>query len=214
MFQTLFLEYDALVFLDLETTGLNPRDCKIIQFSATKIHKDGRHESYSFYVNPKEPVPREITELTGITDDFLQETGETEDALMSYLKIILKNPFREEKVLIASYNAQFDLSFLEALIERHPEYSVQLESCDFIDILTVYRDRADYPHRLGDAIAHYGINGKNSHSASDDVDATIKVAHAMEAERDNLPDYVNVFYYKAKYGVSGYVFPKVAYIAK
>ena len=51
----------------------------------------------------------------------------------------------------------------------------------------------------------------NSHRAVDDVLATVEVMKEMEAERDDLMDYVNLFGYNPKYGVEGKPIGTVTY---
>ena len=77
-----------------------------------------------------------------------------------------------------------------------------LKGKDKLDLLTVYRDRHSYPHRLCSAIEVYGLSGKvvNSHRAVDDVLATVAVMEEMEKEKNDLERYVNLFGYNPKYG--------------
>ena len=91
-----------------------------------------------------------------------------------------------------------------------------LQGKDKLDLLTVYRDRHDFPHRLANAIEVYGLSGKvvNSHRAIDDVIATVAVMEAMEAERPNLDKYINLFGYNPKYGVEGKPIGSVTYKAQ
>ena len=76
---------------------------------------------------------------------------------------------------------------------------------DWLDSLTVYKDRRAYPHKLANAIIAYDLTGKvqNSHRAIDDVLALFEVLKAMDDEREDLGSYVNLFGYNPKYGVSG-----------
>lgn len=87
-------------------------------------------------------------------------------------------------------------------------------AADYLDTLTIYKDRAAYPHKLANAIEHYGLSGKvvNSHRAIDDVKALLEVTKAMGAERRDLRDYVNIFGYNPKYGISGRHLKKVSYL--
>ena len=89
--------------------------------------------------------------------------------------------------LLLAYNAHFDLSFLFYMLLRDGDPTI-LKGKDKLDLLTVYKDRHSYPHKLCNAIDVYGLSGKvvNSHRAVDDVLATVEVMKAMEAERDDL----------------------------
>ena len=88
-----------------------------------------------------------------------------------------------------------------------------LKGKDKLDLLTVYKDRRAYPHKLCNAIEAYGLAGKvvNSHRAVDDVLATLAVMGEMEAERDDLISYVNLFGYNPKYGIDGKPIGTVTY---
>ena len=88
-----------------------------------------------------------------------------------------------------------------------------LKGKDKLDLLTVYKDRRSYPHRLCNAIEAYDLADKvvNSHRAVDDVLATVEVMKAMEAEKDDLMRYVNLFGFNPKYGVEGKPIGSVTY---
>ena len=82
----------------------------------------------------------------------------------------------------------------------------------FLDALTVYRDRRDYPHKLCNAIEAYGLqDAVNSHRAVDDARAAAGLLGAMAAERDDLADYVDLFGTHPKYGLSGRPIASVTY---
>ena len=101
---------------------------------------------------------------------------------------------------MVAHNAQFDACVLRGLLR-----GASVGRIDWLDSLTVYKDRRPYPHKLANAILAYGLEDKvqNSHRAIDDVLALFEVLKAMDAERDDLASYVNLFGYNPKYGVSG-----------
>ena len=117
-----------------------------------------------------------------------------------------------EGTLLIAYNAHFDLSFLYYLLLRNGNVSI-LKGKDKLDLLTVYKDRHSYPHKLCNAIEVYGLQDKvvNSHRAVDDVIATVAVMEAMEEEKDDFLCYVNLFGYNPKYGISGKPIGSVTY---
>ena len=114
--------------------------------------------------------------------------------------------------LLTAYNAHFDLSFLYYLLARHGDPTC-LKGKDKLDLLTVYRDRRPYPHRLLNAIEAYGLGRKvrNSHRALDDVYATLAVMEAMDAEKQDLVEYVDLFGYIPKFGCPGKPIGSVTY---
>ena len=88
-----------------------------------------------------------------------------------------------------------------------------LKGKDKLDLLTVYKDRHSYPHKLCNAIEVYGLSGKvvNSHRAVDDVLATVEVMKCMDLEKTDLENYVNLFGFNPKYGISGKAIGSVTY---
>ena len=214
--RTLLRSYDAVVIFDTETTGLDASKNQIIEIAAIRVEADENglpriaDNMDDFIRLPEgEQLDPKIVELTHITDAILQEEGKTEaEAAARFHQLIAAPPGASRwdqrhpsKILLAAHNAQFDLLFVRQLLRGH-RLGVKLA---FLDTLTVYKDRAPYPHKLEAAIAHYKLEDKvkNSHRAIDDTCALLEVLKAMDAEREDLHTYVNVFGYNPKYGISG-----------
>lgn len=197
-----------IIFFDTETTGLNSSDSKIIELAMLTVDNNYVTEEYDKFININERLSEEITELTGITDEMLINDGVSEKTIADDLKERLT-----PGTLMIAHNAQFDLSFIYELLNRHyPDdaYSI-LAKLDWIDSLTVLKDRKKYPHKLQDAVEHYNIGDVNYHRAIDDTKALLEVTSAMKNERDDLSDYCNVFGFNPKYGVSGFKFDFIEY---
>ena len=62
-----------LIVFDLETTGLDFIRDHIIQISYIKVSPDGTEERENLFVNPEKPIPHEVVELTGITNDDVKD---------------------------------------------------------------------------------------------------------------------------------------------
>lgn len=163
-------------------------------------------EEYDKFIKTDGPLPLKIVELTGITDKMLEEYGESERSIAEDLKSRLT-----PGTLMIAHNCQFDLSFVYTLLQRHypDEVDEIFRNLDWLDTLTVFKDRAKYPHRLIHAVRHYGIKEVNFHRAIDDTKALYEVAKALKNERDDLKEYVNVFGYNPKYGVEGIILDDV-----
>ena len=56
-----------LAFLDIESTGANPRTDRLIDLAIVKCMPDNTREEHSFRVNPGIPIPPEVTSATGLT---------------------------------------------------------------------------------------------------------------------------------------------------
>ena len=212
-FENLFAKYDRLVLFDTETTGIAYHRDEIIEFAAVVVECiDGKATVVKEYdeliaLSPGGFVPPKIQELTGISTQDLREKGLPKTRVARDIAEMIQG-----NTLLLAYNAHFDLSFLFYFLLRNGDPAI-LRGKDKLDLLTVYRDRRSYPHKLTNAIDAYGLTGKvvNSHRAVDDVLATVEVMKAMEAEKDDLLNYVNLFGYNPKYGIEGKPIGSVTY---
>ena len=210
---TIIEKYNRLVIFDTETTGLDFRRDEIIEFSAVVIDMvDGEATVTREYDNlvsltPGNTVPPVITNLTGISTQDILDRGISKEQVCRDIADMIRG-----NTLLLAYNAHFDLSFLFYLLMRSGDATI-LKGKDKLDLLTVYKDRKPYPHKLCNAIEAYSLSGKvvNSHRAIDDVLATVAVMEAMVAEKDDLAHYINLFGYNPKYGIDGKPIGSVTY---
>ena len=212
-FEALFSKYDRLVLFDTETTGLLFSRDEIIEFAAVVVEcQNGTPTVVQEYdeliaLSPGGFVPPKIEELTGISTQDLRERGLPKTRVARDIADMIGG-----NTLLLAYNAHFDLSFLYYFLLRHGDPMI-LKGKDKLDLLTVYKDRQPYPHKLCNAIEAYGLSGRvcNSHRAVDDVLATVAVMEEMEKELPDLDRYINLFGYNPKYGVDGKPIGSVAY---
>ena len=210
---SLLNRYDRLVLFDTETTGLLFSRDEIIEFAAVVVERvAGKAAVVQEYdelvaLTPGGFVPPRIQELTGISTQDLRERGLPKTRVCRDIAQLIRG-----NTLLLAYNAHFDLSFLFYLLLRYGDASI-LKGKDKLDLLTVYKDRRPYPHRLCNAIDSYGLTGKvvNSHRAVDDVLATWAVMEEMEKEKPDLEKYINLFGFNPKYGVDGKPIGSVTY---
>jgi DNA polymerase-3 subunit epsilon len=158
-------------------------------------------------LTPGNAVPAVIENLTGISTLDILEKGLSKTRVCRDIGEMIAG-----NTLLLAYNAHFDLSFLYYMLLRDGDPMI-LKGKDKLDLLTVYRDRHSFPHKLCSAIEQYGLTGKvvNSHRAVDDVIATVAVMEEMEKEKDDLMNYVNLFGYNPKYGIEGKPIGSVTY---
>ena len=216
MFTSLFEKYDRLVLFDTETTGLQYSRDEIIEFAAVVVEpgngqpKVTREYDELVALAPGSFVPPKIEQLTGISTQDLRERGLSKTRVCRDIAELIQG-----NTLLLAYNAHFDLSFLFYMLLRDGDPAI-LKGKDKLDLLTVYKDRHAYPHRLCNAIEVYGLTGKvvNSLRSVDDVLATVAVMAEMEKEKDDLVRYVNLFGYNPKYGVEGKPIGSVTYKAQ
>jgi len=213
MLTDLFNQFDSLVFLDVETSGLSPKEDEIIELGALRVRRgEGENlseEPFSCLVRLSEgrKLSGTITNITGITSSMLELEGLEKSTLCD----ILTELFGTGQPLVVAYNAQFDLSFLYHFLHSLGKEKV-LNNVKMLDALTVYKDRRDYPHKLENAIASYALETKNTHRAVDDAIATYALLCAMEEDQGDIDRYVNLFGYNPKFGVSGAKISTVKYV--
>lgn len=106
------------IFLDVETTGLDSLKDKIIELGIVcfEYSADGRIfrilNEISWYQDPGMPIPSEITELTGISDDMVKGQTINQNELEKHIK---------SASLIIAHNAEFDRSFFETRFPNLPK---------------------------------------------------------------------------------------------
>ena len=206
----LWNEFDRLGGFDTETTGIEFGTDRIIEIGAAALENGEEQGGFNALIRlpAGQTLPHFITQLTGITDEQLRDEGVDERTAAEGFCRLLDGA---EQPLLVAYNAQFDLNFLYYLLRPLGLLSV-LQKPRFLDALTVYRDRRDFPHKLCNAIEAYGLTGvENSHRAVDDARAAALLLEAMAAEKDDLLQYVNLFGVHPKYGMSGKKISSVTY---
>ncbi len=100
-----------IVCFDLETTGLNKKTEHITEIGAVVLRNGEICEEYSTFVNPGKSIPRDVVELTGITDDMVKDAPDEETAVRTFLDWVGDRP-------MAAHNAEFDIGFIAAVCER------------------------------------------------------------------------------------------------
>lgn len=196
------------IYFDTETTGLDCTCCKIIELAMLVVEDGVIVEEYDEFIKINEAIPKKIVEITGITDDMLENANYYEIDVANHLKEYLT-----KGTLMIAHNTQFDLSFVYYLLKRHfPDEADEIVSNVYwLDTLTVLKDRKNYPHKLIDAVKHYNVEEVNFHRAIDDTKALYQVTKKLANERNDLNEYINIFGFNPKYGVNGIRFPFINY---
>lgn len=104
------LSGEAIVF-DLETTGLKPLNEEITEIAAVLVRDGQIIDSFQTYVNPNKQIPKEITELTGISNETVKNAPQLKDAIYRFLEFV------GDRYLVA-HNAGFDMAFLNTACEK------------------------------------------------------------------------------------------------
>ena len=161
---------DSLVFLDVETTGLNGNAERVIEIYMLKVYKDGSYEEFASFIDPERPIPRRITEITGITEQDVKGAPTEHDVAPKIRSFI------GEGTPVA-HNLPFDMQFLQAMFRRQNLPVIKRRGIDTLKLSrTVFPKLCIYPdgggsHKLKNLMYHLGLDQSfaNSHRAKDDV---------------------------------------------
>ena len=159
-----------LVIFDLETTGLDLVNDRIIQISFIKVYPDGKEERGDYLVNPEKPIPSEISALTGISDADVAN-AKTFKQLSSELEAKFKG------CDFAGFNSNhFDIPLLaEEFLRSGIDFD--FAKCRLIDVQTIFHKM----ERRNLAAAYKFYCGRKmeedfaAHRADQDTEATYRV---------------------------------------
>nr|HID12562.1 DEAD/DEAH box helicase [Anaerolineae bacterium] len=162
------------VALDLETTGLDADRDAIIEVGAVKFRDDEVLDTFSTFVNPGRPVPREITELTGIRDHDVAGAPGLHEVLSRLARFVGQWP-------IVGHSVEFDLNFLR----RHSRL-FQNELLDTFELASVLIPHAER-YSLKGLAKMLGIEMERAHRALDDARATHRLFRILLRRAAGLP---------------------------
>lgn len=183
---------NTYIALDLETTGLDPKQEKITEIAALKIVDGVAAERFVTFVNPMRKLGEHITRLTGITDQMLKDAPPIEDIIGEAAAFFGELP-------ILGHNILFDYSFLkQAALNSRLEF--ETEGLDTLKLCRAFMP-PDLKRNLSCACAYYHISQPTAHRAQADAEAAHKLY--QELLRLHGPDQAGMFapgplIYKAK----------------
>lgn len=169
----LSVENKDFVVFDIETTGLNKFQDKIIEFGAVKIRDGKIIEVFEEFVNPEMILSDFTTELTGITNEMVSNAETIDIVLPKFIEFI-------DNCVIVAHNAEFDVGFIVA---KTNENNINFKPL-YMD--TLYISRSLHPdfknHKLDTLAKNYRVSLLNHHRASDDARATAEIFIKMLQE--------------------------------
>lgn len=152
----------TFIVFDLETTGLNPASEEITEIAAVRVVEGEIRDSFQTYVNPHKPIPAEITELTGISDETVADAPDLDKAVPEFLKWA-----GEGQYPLVAHNAGFDMGFLRTACQR---LGIERE---FTSIDTLEMSRLMLPHmhkfKLNILAKELQVGPFEHHRASEDA---------------------------------------------
>ena len=159
-----------LVVFDLETTGLDLVKARIIQISYIKVYPDGKEERENKLINPEEPIPPFITQLTGVTDDDVKDQPTFKEIAPKLAETFTGCDF-------AGFNSNgYDIPLLaEEFLRAGVDFD--FAKCRMIDAMNIFRKM----ERRNLASAYKFYCGRKmeddfeAHRADQDTEATYRV---------------------------------------
>jgi DNA polymerase-3 subunit epsilon len=160
-----------IAVFDLETTGVNPSTCRIVEVGIQIIKNWKLDESVRFLINPGEPIPEHAALIHGIRDDDVIDAPSF-TAVARAIKSVL------EPCDLAGFNIlRFDLPVLKAEFDR-TDIDIDLYDRNLIDAMTIFHKRE--PRNLTAAYKFYcSADLERAHSSDADAKAAAEILLAQ-----------------------------------
>ena len=159
-----------LVVFDLETTGLDLVNDRVIQLSYIKVYPDGKEERVNMLLNPEKPIPAFVTQLTGISDADVAEAKTFKQVVADLERAFKGCDF-------AGYNSNsFDIPMLaEEFLRAGIDFD--FNKCRLIDAMSIFRkmERRNLAAAYKFYTGHKMEDDFQSHRADQDAEATLRV---------------------------------------
>lgn len=167
---------------DLETTGTDPHEARIVTWAVAKVRPDGQATSIlTGVVNPGVEIPEAAARVHGVTTERAREVGDQPVLALERVTTLLEEAVRA-RVPLVIYNAAYDLTVLHSELYRHGLEAVlwpKIAAASIIDplVLDKYADRFRRgSRRLGDTCKVYGVQLDSWHDAGADALAAARLA--------------------------------------
>jgi ATP-dependent DNA helicase DinG len=146
--------------IDLETTGLNPAQDRIIEVGAVTMRDGEITGEFSTFISPGIPIPAFITHITGIQNQDVAGAPRIETILPQLTAFVGNRP-------MIAHNTSLDMGFLQG---KH-QVLLNLPSVDTYDLASILMPRAAR-YNLSSLTSDFEIDLKHAHRALDDARAT------------------------------------------
>ena len=152
---------------DTETTGLKAEIGRIIEIGAVKFTKDGVTETFETMLDPQMPISPAASNVNHIFDHMVRGKPLENEVMPRFIDFI------GDSVLVA-HNAQFDIRFVNASLERLSRPSLSNSAVDTLRFTrSVFPDAGHWT--LQSLALQLGIDSGKSHRALDDAITCMKI---------------------------------------
>ena len=169
------LEQLSLVFVDVETTGLEPRQGdSICEIGAVKCVEEGVVEEFHSLINPKRTIPPYISQINNIFDEDVKDAPYFEEVAGTFFGFLNNS-------ILCGYNVGFDLGFLNTELERIHYSLLNLPALDVLFMARrTFTGLAHY--NLGYIAQYFHLEIKKLHRAFEDALLTSKIYFLLKKE--------------------------------
>ncbi len=172
--------FDSFTAIDLETTGLHPDKCEIIEFGAAKFVDGKLVETFSQLVKPAKRIPSEITGITGIDNEMVKSAPVMSSVFENFKR------FLNDSSWIVGQNIDFDFGFLKPHLSDIEIADIEKKALDTAVLSRVLFPRLQR-YSLGSLAAYFGVNRGTAHRALSDCRATGEVYLRLLGRLVDLP---------------------------
>ncbi|MGQ9806852.1 MAG: 3'-5' exonuclease [Chlorobiales bacterium] len=158
-------ERDALIAIDIESTGLNPYQDQVIEVAAVKFGRSGKVAEFHRYIKPTKSVG-DSERVHGISDAFLQEHGREAKIVFGALLDFI------DGAVLVGHNVHFDITLLKEHLRRYELDLTDFTTFDTLNLSRRYTKLRDY--KLLTICQHFGIS-LPTHQALDDAIAVVEL---------------------------------------
>lgn len=172
--------HKPICFFDLETTGINVANDRIVEISILKVFPSGNRESHTWRVNPEMPIPKQASDVHGITNEMVAN-----EPTFNELAPKVYNMIKDSD--LGGFNSnRFDIPLLAEELLR-AEIDFDLKKAQSVDVQTIFHKMEK--RTLEAAYKFYCDKTlDNAHSAEADTLATYEV---LKAQLDRYPELEN-----------------------
>lgn len=155
------------IIFDLETTGLDSLKDEIIEIGAIKIENSEVKDIFNKLVKPETLVSSRITEITGISQEMLENEPPIKPVLAKFMEFIGDN-------ILVAHNADFDSGFIKTQLKKHFNKDILNPTLCTLNISRDILPNLDN-HKLHTIAKYYHLNVVNRHRAIGDVELTLQI---------------------------------------
>lgn len=182
----------SLLFIDLETTGVDPQESRIVELACVKLFPDGTREKKRYLINPLVPIPKSASDIHGITNEMVKDAPAFKQISVSFHQYITDCDlagFRCNHFDFPLLYSEFLRSGIEWDYNKHA----------LVDVGNIYTIQE--PRTLSAAVKFYcGKELEGAHGALADIEATVDVFEAQVEKYTDLPKDINELAIFSNYG--------------